>query len=100
MTLTREKSRLQSLRCWVEIMEDLLGWASAHAQTVFLTIMAILGGIVWLSRLQGKSLDFERRIEVIEVDVISRQVSRTEIKERLAGLEAKMDILIANLNKD
>ena len=81
-------------------MEEVIGWASAHAQTVFLTVMAILGGIVWLSRLQAKSVDFERRLGVLEAEAVSRQVSRTEIKERLAGLEAKMDILIANLHKE
>ena len=81
-------------------MNEVLGWASAHAQTVFLTLMAIFGGIVWLSRLQSKTGEHARQIKALELDMSSRQVSRTEIKERLAGLEAKMDILIANLGKE
>ena len=81
-------------------MDSIWDWASEHPEPIFLIIMAIFGGVVWLSRLQSKTGEHTRQIRDLELDMSSRQVSRTEIKERLAGLEAKMDILIDNLGKD
>lgn len=68
----------------------------SHITISFSEVVALVGVVAWFIRLEARAMQTYGRVEKLEKRIEEGEQGTTKLLERMASMEAKIDILLTN----